>query len=164
MYKVIAITIGLFISSVLLSQSKQESMNVITSMVNNGVLVGLFTHDFNLVVQACDDDPKLVYEFNKQKGQVLFNLMITGDDYHIQTEVYMPEDKIENTEFSRIYINFTTNYEAKKFLNYFAPVANFIEGAKGKWWRQFGQSAEIHSDYPNVVYFILTYPRLSPPK
>ena len=137
-------------------------MNVITSMVNNGILVGLFNHDFNMVVQACDDDPLLVYQFKEQKGLYRYNLMIFGDDFNIESEVYMPNDKIENIEFSKIYINFRTSYQAKKFLNYFAPVANFIEDEKGKWWRWAAQSAEIYPGYPNVVYFILTYPPLPP--
>ena len=121
MSKIIAITISLLVSSVLLAQSKEDSIKVIGSMVNQDVLVGLFNHDLIQVSKACNNDLQIVTEI-KEVGDILYQLHITGDDYNIQAEIYEWEDAIE---FSTIWINFRTPYEANKFLNYFAPIVKF---------------------------------------
>ena len=158
MSKIIAITISLLVSSVLLAQSKEDSIKVIGSMVNQDVLVGLFNHDLIQVSKACNNDLQIVTEI-KEVGDILYQLHITGDDYNIQAEIYELEDAIE---FSTIWINFRTPYEANKFLNYFAPIANFkYADNNGYWYRGFLETAKIHPESSNVVLINLRYPRLS---
>ncbi|MDA9347062.1 tetratricopeptide repeat protein [bacterium] len=158
MSKIIAITISLLVSSVLLAQSKEDSIKVFGSMVNHNVLVGLFNHDLGQVSIACNNDLQIVTEI-KEKGDALYQLHITGDDYNIQTEIFEWEDGVE---FSTIWINFRTPYEANKFLNYFAPIANFKDADNnGYWSRGFVETAQIHPESSNVVLINLRYPRFS---
>lgn len=161
MYKIITVVIFTLALSSLKAQTRGDSLNVIFSLVNNDLLVGLFNHDLVKVVDAVDEDPQLVMEKSTREGEeVLWTDRIAGEDYAVTYLIYCPDNTVESIEFSKIWIEFTSAYTAKRFLRYFAPVARFSGNDEDYDYHRKMQTARLLEDHQNVVFFWLTYPRL----
>ena len=108
-----------------------------------------------------ENNSELSVDHNQGEGLIedTWRLSLYGDAWNMQMIVYQPDG---NVEVSKLFIEFKTSFEAKKFLRYFAPLAGFFgPGQDGRYFRKM-QTAEIYEDDVNVVFFWLTYPPIKP--
>lgn len=161
MCKTKAIIIAFLFSFTLYGQSRNDSIKVVNNIIPEELLQLLFSNDIEGILDYCEQRPELVYTHNlnddKRKLKKLWKLNVFHENYSMQIIVYSTEFK---SEISRIYIELETAFIAKKFINYFCPLANFRgPESDGRFYRMM-QTAEILQDYDNVVFFWLTYPPL----
>lgn len=162
MYKVKTTIIALLISITLQGQNRNNTISIVNTLVDDRLLQLLFTNNLGGVLELCESDDEFVCTHNfydeSRLLKDIWKLNITHTNYNIQTIVYSENHDAKKSEFSKIYIEFESSFQAERFLRYFCPLAKFNgPGVDGRYYRMM-QTAEILEDYNNVVFFWLTYP------
>ena len=142
------------------AQSRSDTVEVVNRMVETELLLAVFNDDLASILEYADDNSEIAIDHNQDESVIIdtWRLFLYGDVWNMQIEIYTPDNDLEELEVSKFFIEFKTSFEAKKFLNYFAPLANFNgPDENGKYFRLI-QTAEIYKDNSNVVFFWLRYP------
>lgn len=160
MYKVKILLVSNFIAFFVSAQSRSDTVEVVNRMVENELLIAVFNDDLVSILEYADNHSDIVVNHNQGESVIIdtWRLFLYGDAWNMQIEIYTPDNNLEELEVSKLFIEFKTSFEAKKFLSYFAPLANFNgPDENGKYFRQI-QTAEIYKDNSTVVFFWLSYP------
>lgn len=160
MYKVKILLVSNFIAFFVSAQSRSDTVEVVNRMVENELLIAVFNDDLVSILEYADNHSDIAVNHNQGESVIIdtWRLFLYGDAWNMQIEIYTPDNNLEELEVSKLFIEFKTSFEAKKFLSYFAPLANFNgPDENGKYFRQY-QTAEIYKDNSTVVFFWLSYP------
>lgn len=160
MYKVKILIISNFITLFVSAQTRLDTVEVVDRMVDSELLSAIFKSDLVSILEYADNDSEIAIDHNQGESVFIdiWRLYLYGDAWNMQIEIYTPDNKLAELQVSKLFIEFKSSFEAKKFLTYFAPLANFNgPDEDGKYLRQI-QTAEIYKDNSNVVFFWLSYP------
>lgn len=158
MYKTKIFLISNFFVLLVSAQPKTDTTSIVDRMVDTELLSRIFNNDLVSVLNYVENNSELTLDHDQGVIKNTWRLYLYGDAWNMQIVVYSPDNKLEELEFSRLFIEFRTTHEAKKFLSYFAPLAGFGGPADDGRYYRYMQTAEIYEDNRNVVFFWLTYP------